>query len=580
MDSQEQVTASSPPVPSPATGDVILDSNHRQENEFLAPKGAIDSGSDDVWTDLRKSFTPLLGCLGWTVLPIVVLLGLIKLYGVFSAAVSAELARTRLSSLPISGTKVISYEFFIIVGLLLFIIVILSLFPLFLQRSFELTKKARIQSDVWIDLLSLGYWTKLRLSADANDQLTRDKNRNEIITGKTAFSKWAANVQALSAGDLAEGTSDPYVSALQQFTRRFEENYGRQAFSGPLVMVTILYTIGWLAVLFPNGLSGGAAPGISGITDMLSKGIGGYIQSVVNNLNIVTAAFLGSYLFSVQGLFRRYQRSDFKPISVTQASLRVLIAVIVAILVVILSEDIYKDQSVKWLHLFGFFTGLFSLQVLGFVWDVTVKRIPNWRSSRSGLANTELTELDGLDSWHQDRLDEAGINYVRGLATADFLDLLIAVRLPCETMVDWVDQAILRMHTDDKTWRKLHEDTPIRTATDLLDAITNNKDHRKHLIKIMDGDSAQSKNAAKPSFADTLVLMEDALRKDPNIAHIRVFREQMNQVVDHATAYPPNWPIILSQKVTVSKETTKVKTVIEPAQVQIPQTEQPAPGGA
>jgi hypothetical protein len=231
---------------------------------------------------------------------------------------------------------------------------------------------------------------------------------------------------------------------------------------------------------------------------------------------------------------------------------------------VILSKEIDGVQSNQWLQLLGFFTGLFSLQVLGWVWDLTVKRIPHWQASRSDLANTQLTELDGLDSWHQDRLDEAGINYVRGLATTDFLDLLITVRLPCQTMVDWVDQAILRMHMDEETWRTLHKKTPIRTATDLLDAIESN-DHRIPLIKIM------------PSFADTLVLMEDALRQDPNIAHIQVFREQMHRVVD---SYPKNWPIILGQKVTLSQETTKLETVIESAQVQLSQTEQPAPGSA
>jgi hypothetical protein len=263
---------------------------------------------------------------------------------------------------------------------------------------------------------------------------------------------------------------------------------------------------------------------------------------------------------------------------------RVLTAWIVAILLVILAKpnlqnvpDPVQNLPATWL-LLGFFTGLFSLQVLAWIWDLTVKRIPNFRASRSGLANVELIDLDGLDSWHQDRLDEAGINYVRGLATADFLDLLIAVRLPCETMVDWVDQASLRMHVNKDDWKALHEYTPIRTATDLLDAIAGPNDHRASLIKIMDGKLAQGANQTESSFADALVLIEDALRYDPNIAHIKVFREQMQRVVDHATAYPPNWPRFLTKKITLSKETTRINTVIETAQVPPSQPGQPAQG--
>lgn len=542
------------PPTSENAGDDIDNSDIAHANGSSPGNASGGSESDHLLNEVSKSFTPLLGCLGWMALLIIVLLGLIQVYGAFQAAVAADLERNNLKSLPIGGTGHLSYEFFAIVGMILFMMVVLSSFPVFLQRSFELTKKARIQSDVWIDLLSLGYWTKLKLSADANDRLVMGRQKSsKKIEGTTRIAKLAQGMQALSVREIEVSSSEPYVSALEQFTKRFEENYGRQAFAAPLIMVAILYLIGWLSVLFPNGLSGGAEYGIGGVTSMFSRGVGGYLLSLRDNLNIVTAAFLGAYLFSVQGLFRRYLRSDFKPIAVTQASLRVLTAWIVAFLLVLLPlEEIYPDVSKRWLQVVGFFVGIFSLQVLGWIWDLTVKRIPNLLASFTRLANTELTELDGLDSWHQDRLDEAGINYVRGLATSDFLDLLIGVRLPCETLVDWVDQAILRMHVNKQTWKKLQKETPIRTASDMLDTITAPNDHRANLIKLMDDSS----------FADTLVLMEDALRQDPNIAHIRVFREQMHRVVGHKDAYPPKWPILPS-KLTLTRKSTTTEVVIQ-----------------
>lgn len=537
-------------------------------SESQSPTASLD----ETWTDLQSSFGFLGGCLGQALLYVGGAVAIFFVTRDSLAAISTYLKSNEMVRLPMTGTDRLSYEFLVIVGLILFLAVVLSLFPLFLQRSFEVTKKARIQGDVWIDLLSLGYWTKLRLSAQANDRIAAGRPGSQDFISKTLAAKLQGGARLATPIDAEE-------LPLREFTKRFEESYGRSAFSGPLRMVTVIYLIGWLSVLLPNGLSGGqTAYGIASVTALISKGVGGYVAALIANLNPVSAAFVGAYLFSVQSLSRRYLRSDFKPTAVTQASLRVVTAWIVALLLVALpAKEIYKDLSDDWLKVLGFFAGVFSLQVLGWIWDLTLRTIPGIRASFSGVANAELSDLDGLDSWHQDRLDEAGINYVRGLATADFLDLLISVRLPCETLVDWVDQAILRMHLNQETWKRLHQQTPIRTATDLLDATRGPNDHRTVLIKVMDK-QAGAGSADAAAFADTLDPLLGALERDPNIAQIRVFREQMQRVVEQPSAFPPEWPIARADRFPEPPAEPTVEPTLPPIPVPPLQPGSPAEG--
>jgi|GEM_PF-6699525 len=461
-----------------------------------------------------------------------------------------------------------NFELVPIFGLIIPVALLLSLYPVFLQRSFEHTKKARIRGDVWTDLVCLGYWTKLNYSADVNTVMTKD----DELHGEGAFATLAARLRrhALDhrahSDHAAHHTSHPAGIALCEFRKRFEENYGQSAFTGPLLFLTLLNLLGWLSVLMPNWLIGGQSVHP---TAWDLRGFKAYIEEIPQNLSIVSAAFLGAYLFNAQGLCRRYVRSDFKPTAINQASLRIVTALILGFLLTILAmstligpralgrETSNLSGFARGDLLIGFFAGIFSTQILWAMWRIASGKWPkpklldkNWGAGR----NIELTDLDGLDRWHVDRLDEAGINYVRGLATADFLELMISVRLPTETLVDWVDQAILRSHVQQEVWNRLLHSTPLRTASDLLDALEADPTCKQKMLRLF---CAETKNVgkAKPdnSFlsnqeacSDALDLLQTALYHDPNIAYIRTFRRQLRRIVEHEGAFPQKWPIMCS----------------------------------
>jgi hypothetical protein len=79
--------------------------------------------------------------------------------------------------------------------------------------------------------------------------------------------------------------------------------------------------------------------------------------------------------------------------------------------------------------------------------------------------------LDGLNVWHQTRLEEEDVESIPNMATADIVDLLLNTRIPPERIIDWVDQAILYTHLsqdDDLKYRAKLRAHGIRTASGFL----------------------------------------------------------------------------------------------------------------
>jgi hypothetical protein len=83
-----------------------------------------------------------------------------------------------------------------------------------------------------------------------------------------------------------------------------------------------------------------------------------------------------------------------------------------------------------------------------------------------------LTRLEVIDLYDRARLEDEGVNNIEALAHHDLVELMLATRIPVPRLVDWVDQAILYLHTVDETGRSIGRDklrtVGIRTASDLV----------------------------------------------------------------------------------------------------------------
>jgi hypothetical protein len=232
----------------------------------------------------------------------------------------------------------------------------------------------------------------------------------------------------------------------------------------PVVLSVVPVTIGWLLVLPPKPL---------GPVDLAAPAFTWFSGPVVPELSAVGFAFLGAYFFSLQMLVRRFITRDLAPNAYTQISQRIILAIIAAWLL----EYVVRLRDWQ-LYAAAFVFGAFPVVV----WQVlaqTVKkllgsllRIPSLQTGRP------VGELSGLTVWHELRLEEEDVENVEAMASADIVEIMLSTKLPAHRIIDWIDEALLRLSLppilDEKGKRKPHPleaslaECGIRTATGLV----------------------------------------------------------------------------------------------------------------
>lgn len=188
----------------------------------------------------------------------------------------------------------------------------------------------------------------------------------------------------------------------------------------PLTLVTLFCGIGWLETLPP-----------------LPRHDGFPLMPVDEP---VSFAFMGAYFFSIQSLVWRYLGRDLTPDAYVGVLKRFLLAVVgvwfalKAPLVHALSEPLKLALA--------FVIGVFPV-VLWELMSGVVKAAGIATLLPSMRDRLPLDLLDGMNIWHQARLEDEDVSSIQNMATADFVDLLINTRFNTHKLVDWIDQAIL-----------------------------------------------------------------------------------------------------------------------------------------
>jgi tetratricopeptide (TPR) repeat protein len=220
----------------------------------------------------------------------------------------------------------------------------------------------------------------------------------------------------------------------------------------PVLVCAFVITIGWIVALLPVGAY---APTNGGqVLDVL-----------LPQPTALVFGFLGVYFYSLRLIAIRYARGDLKPKAYTHIMVRIFV---VAVLSWVLDAIFQGESTVK--------------LVLAFLFGITPDEFSTWlkeafRGKIPGSIIPErtklpLNDLEGIDLYDLGRLESEGIVNIEGLAHHELIDLIIETRVPVPRLIDWVDQAILYLHTTGGTEdaRGKLRDFGIRTATDLLRA--------------------------------------------------------------------------------------------------------------
>ncbi len=313
------------------------------------------------------------------------------------------------------------------------------------------------------------------------------------------------------------------------YLKKFEATYGRFPTDQtrgralfPVLCVTVLTSIGWAAVLQPQGFTGWKLFG-----------------SAVPHLPIMSYqalrfGFVGVSFYMSEMLVRRYFQNDLKSDAYMTCLLRLFTT---TFLVAVLSvATTHWPQSVMNGVAFGI--GVFPQIAVDVV---RTKLLRPLRSSLKGFdSQYGLGMLDGMNVWYESRLLEEGVEDLQNLKTANWIDLILQTRIPPGRIVDWVDQATLIVHvipppkTNDggPTKMDLLREYGIRTATDLEAAVYGKVSGGPHGLK--DPDLGRLLNLrwsgsgwVDDGRPDILPTVLRTLAMEPNLRNARCWKRQI-----------------------------------------------------
>ncbi len=398
-----------------------------------------------------------------------------------------------------------------IVALKAFAVLYFSLLPAILYLQFT----ARRTPTVWREYVL----TLFRLHADDYSNLPEPAQT----------SRYHAPWKQARCGLVGSIDGIEHVKREEQnvYRRRFEEQYGplsmhedrrdwrnqsvqlHRAHKLQVLVATLLITIGWVFVVQPETVYGRSfTPG-----DFELRGLPAIPAESF------AFAFLGAYFFVLQMLVRRFFQNDLKPTAYVNATMRIIIVILLVwVLDPLLPDSLGQAERSAIAFAIGVFPAI-GWQALQSVVAVLLKRaVPSLE------AKDPLSELDGMNVWYEARLVEEGIDGVQNLATVDIGNALLRTRIPPERLINWIDQALLRMHARKGDVEHLKR-FGIHKATDLLDALAyrapgqNGRTFASEVEELLNS-GADRKNG-RPSVTRAIAV---ALQGERNLKHILAWR--------------------------------------------------------
>jgi hypothetical protein len=289
-----------------------------------------------------------------------------------------------------------------------------------------------------------------------------------------------------------------------------------------VVMATLLMTLGWTFVVDPETLF-----------DRSFIPAGFHLANLPSVPRETFAfAFLGAYFYILQMLVRRYFQNDLKATAYINATMRIVVVILV---VWVIDPLLAGTASQATRDALAFVIGVFP--TVG--WQVLqhfLIRKPLGLVVDDLEPKHKLKDLDGLNIWYESRLLEVGVEDMQNLATTDIVDLMLNTRVPLDRIIDWIDQSFLYLRVVDEPSRELLRSYGIRTATDLDDALGNATiaDSLKRLLnysRAKDG----SGNDAGIAYMDgepvddrlpsRLVAIHATIQSERNMQHVRAWKE-------------------------------------------------------
>lgn len=190
---------------------------------------------------------------------------------------------------------------------------------------------------------------------------------------------------------------------------------------------------------------------------------------------IISLAFSGSYIWSIQSLYRRLATLDLVPGAYYSIGIRIIFSVFVALLVYYafssgdVSSLVRNNKTVNTpaaVAIYAFLAGMFPQRWLK--WIQEKFSLINKGSSRKSPP-LPLAMIEGIGLFERTRLIEVGIENAQNLAKSNFIEIIVRTPFNPREVIDWIGQARLYLYFQDDI-NKLRQGAGIRTIFNLKKA--------------------------------------------------------------------------------------------------------------
>lgn len=460
-----------------------------------------------VWPLLRGSIA------GWiftitAAVVLVFLLVLIKTWNVEGLRIAPRTMALLLIIVgPIASSAFLTQELRVFV-FKVFIVIFFSILPGWLYLQFISAKSKTIGDEYILNLFRLHVDHYANLPKPPEQSIFFERWREAQLSKKKPIPDEVGESRTIYEKKFhAQFGHWPSDSGLTFETFRVENLW-------PVVIATLIISVGWTMVVdiesvWPYEIS---------TDDMLNATTPS--NPLSPPLDAFCFAFLGAYFYVLQMLVRRYFQNDLKTDAYINATMRIIIVILLVWIVdLLLFKNLNSSLAPR--AALAFAIGVFPYlgwQVLQALIKIPVQiAIPTLQRKRP------LENLDGLGIWYESRLLEEGIEDMENLATANLVDVVLNTRIPVDRLIDWVDQSLLYLHLGrikDEGGEEDHSKLRrfgIRTATD-LDDVFRSRD--KELI----GKIEYLLNKDKENEPSVLRCIHATFKDEPNLYHVREWK--------------------------------------------------------
>jgi hypothetical protein len=280
------------------------------------------------------------------------------------------------------------------------------------------------------------------------------RKRDPLVESKSAHIRELKLANKLLKGsEDKKGPEDAVKEEIKKRTFRISE------YLISLSLLTIVSAAMWYFFFYPYASAGLASLISSG------GGVRAFADYLANDATPITYGFIGASLFITQMLLRRYFNDDLSPRPYAFAVVRILTVFILSAILQLVA--VVEGSALFVVSILAFVVGIFPDVGIQYILKFVNKTVPD-ASAPESVNKAPITKVEGIDIWHEARLKEESIENMQNLATASLANLIVNTNYCPAQLVDWVDQALLCVHTHGIWDESLHS-VGIRTATDLFD---------------------------------------------------------------------------------------------------------------